>query len=345
MEIFGWLYRIFLANILVSIAMLFIGCSKTENTLETVVTRNPVNIRTMELIARDFVPEKSFYSKLAYKKNLIVKAEQAGKVDALEIRVGQSVEQGDILLRFPPQNYELQTDQLRLAFNDIRDQYLRELNVYHSGGSAKARVDELKTLMNIKERALRHSEELYSIKASFDGIIADVSITPGQAVSAGDTLLTIADPAEYIAEFFVSIDDIDNISEGAVVHIDLDTESLEGSVVQKALVMDPERRAYRVKAELPVSARRSLAGSSQELIVEMDPLEGALLIPLECATISGSRYFVMVNKDGVAEKREIEVRDIIGLELLVGEGLQTGDQLIIDGMHKLTDKSSVREMD
>jgi membrane fusion protein (multidrug efflux system) len=71
-----------------------------------------------------------------------------------------------------------------------------------------------------------------------------------------------------------------------------------------------------------------------ELIKEI--YDRALAVPLYAVITLSDEQFVFIEKDGLAEKRTIELGVLVGWQVQVTSGLQPGDRVIIVG-HRLLD--------
>jgi biotin carboxyl carrier protein len=113
-----------------------------------------------------------------------VTATVSGTVSAIEVRAGQRVEAGQLIARFyaAPETAEL--DRIEREFNL---QLLRTLR----DPSDRTASEALTSLRAQKELAAARLEHL-SVQAPEAGYIGDVRIHPGQHLSAGDIVVTLA---------------------------------------------------------------------------------------------------------------------------------------------------------
>ena len=69
--------------------------------------------------------------------------------------------------------------------------------------------------------------------------------------------------------------------------------------------------------------------------------EGALAIPLYAVITQGEERFVYVDKDGRAEKRQVDLGVLAGWQVQVKAGLEAGERVIVVGHRMLDDGQAV----
>lgn len=116
-----------------------------------------------------------------------LRAKRAATVRAIDVRLGEHVAQGAILVRFASEFEIAELNELRREIDGELAKTLRD----PSDVAARA---ALASLIARRELATVHLEE-FSPRAPRAGVVTDVRIRPGQVVGAGDVLVTLADEA------------------------------------------------------------------------------------------------------------------------------------------------------
>ena len=309
------------------------SCSSNDYEQEEIIKRT--NVRTITVQKEHLTIEKSFYSEVRFKQSMMVSAELSGKIEKLTIAPGTRVAKGQVLLSYPPQNHELRVEQVQLAHHELKKNYDRQVILYKKGAVSKISVDQLKTELDIQARQLEQTDEMYIVEAPFSGLITDVMVNIGKEVVPGERLFSIAKTNEMEVDFFVTSEDINVIQSNAEVKIRIKNDTVSGRVTQKALIMDPIKKAYRVKAEFNNSSLMSTIGNTVMIDVEMEKIEDAILIPWEATKQQNGQFYVFMDQNNIAVKRPVEVDRVVGLKLFVKNGLNPGESLIISGTDKL----------
>jgi len=136
--------------------------------------------------------------------------------------------------------------------------------------AAEARLDAAKASLDLTEIQLSYTE----LKAPFDGIIISRNVEPGEVVSPGQEVISMADLSEVDLKVFVGETDIGRIKPGRQVDVKIDTFpdkiyrgrvsfiSPEGEFTPKIIQTHKERvkLVYLVKITIPNPAMELKSG-------------------------------------------------------------------------------------
>lgn len=101
--------------------------------------------------------------------------------------------------------------------------------------------------------------------------------------------------------------------------------------------VDPKTGTFSVRAEMPNPDRSLLPGEFTKVKVLLDVREQAVEIPNKAIVIEkGGAYAYVVRPDSVVEKRFIETGPQVGNSTIVERGLVKGENIVVEGYHKLT---------
>jgi RND family efflux transporter MFP subunit len=121
---------------------------------------------------------------------------------------------------------------------------------------------------------------------------------------------------------FVTVADTDRVFEGHLDYIDP--------------AADPDTGTLQARAVVPNSEGRLLPGFFVRIRVPGETLEGALLVPeTALSTDLGGRYLLLVDDDGMVQKRYIDPGPLEEDEMrVVLEGLEGGERFITEGLQR-----------
>lgn len=187
----------------------------------------------------------------------------------------------------------------------------------------------------------------YIIRAPIDGtVLNDYALTPGAMISPSSPIVDIADLSRLKATLRVPELKIFVVRPGMPVFLKfaaLPNEEFWGEVTRIDPYVDPATRTSTVEIELDNSAtgnrlRPGMFG--QASIVERE-FKNATLIPQSALHGAGDSRYVFVEKDGVAEAREIKTGLRQGDDIQVTEGLTPGERVVVFGGGNLKDGENV----
>lgn len=302
-----------------------------------------IQVKTQKIVLRDLEIHKTYFGKTQYAQSTRFTAKGAGTIHQLPIKTGQKVNKGDVLIAFPPANHQLQTDQARITYNELKTDYNRQSQLLASGAVSKLSVNQLKNRMQVQQKVLEQMEAVNIIKAPFSGVITDVFVNNGQDIEPGAPFFSMAKTDHIKVEFFVTPKEAPSIQSGSSVTMTLNNgEQLTGKINQKALQIDPKRKAFKVTASFNNTDHSILTGNTVEVRVVSKTLKNAIVIPSNTVMKLSISYYAFVARDGKAIKRKIQLKDRHELQIEVAGGLQPGDELIVAGINKLKENSRIQ---
>lgn len=199
--------------------------------------------------------------------------------------------------------------------------------------SARAQAEQARA--SIGDRVLR---------APFSGYVSLRNISRGAIVQAGAEVATISDLSRIKLDFTVPETMLTAVREGQSIEAKAAAypgESFSGRVESIDPVINPQTRAATVRAILPNPGRKLMPGMLLTVSVVAAARE-SLAVPELALVGEGDRSFVFVIDKGVAKRVPVEtgVRDGQRIEIL--SGLRPGQQVVTEGVVKLSDGQKVR---
>ncbi len=171
----------------------------------------------------------------------------------------------------------------------------------------------------------------YRITAPMTGTILTRSVEPGQVIDLSTPLFTIADLSDLIVETDVDEVYATQIRPGmpALLRLAGETGNLAGTVYFVAPLVDAATGGLDVKIRF-TEPRQVPVGLTVTANIIIDQQDAAISAPRSAiiSNTTGSAVFLLDN--GLARQTPVTVLDWPAERLLVSEGLNAGDQLIVD---------------
>lgn len=102
-------------------------------------------------------------------------------------------------------------------------------------------------------------------------------------------------------------------------------------------LVDPRTGTFSVRAEMPNPGHVLLPGQFTQVKLLLDVREDAITVPLRAVIIEkGGAYIYVVRKNNTVEKRFIELGPEQDNMVVVERGLAAGEQIVVEGYHKLS---------
>lgn len=191
---------------------------------------------------------------------------------------------------------------------------------------------------NLSELETKSTEELIEegrkgIKAEFDGVISEASVTEGAAVTQGMQMFTLQSTEDVCVSINISKYDFDKLKEGQKADITLGSFSYEGTVEKISRIASVnEKGASMINAQVKIDNpdENIFLGVDAKVVVHAATAEDALLVPNSVINIGKDGSFCYVVEDGVIVRRPVETGIASDSETEILSGLDENDAVITD---------------
>jgi HlyD family secretion protein len=200
------------------------------------------------------------------------------------------------------------------------------------------------------------------VTAPFSGIIQTVaaqpsdplrSLQPGDPVTQGQALFTIARSGGYIVKAQVDEQDIAGVRLGQRANVsgqDFPGKTIVGRVADISPVAvkstDATSTAKQVLTTIALDTSPSYLkdGMTVDVDILTTYMPGAIVVPNDAVTKEGSRSYAFVDVKGVARKRTVRIGKRADTQTQIASGLAPGDLLIVGKVPGLADGKRVKPL-
>ena len=215
--------------------------------------------------------------------------------------------------------------------------------------SAQARVESAQIDLNYAD-----------VRAPISGLIGAKEVSIGELVGKGEpTLLATLSTLDPIW-FYCNISEVQYLrAEGAVrrtgkrmEHLSMELILADGSVhsatgrfvfIDRAV--DPSTGTLRARAEFANPEKLLRPGMFARIRVGLGVRPDSILVPERAVTELQGRHFVwVIDADNQATQRSVTVGEILGGSVLIRDGLQAGERIVVEGLQKVRAGAPVQPM-
>lgn len=246
--------------------------------------------------------------------------------------------------------YEETRDRFQAAETEVANAR-RRLRLLEEGASeeeldlARANLDAAARQLELAELQLAYA----TVRTPVDGTVARVLAEPGEMVGQQTALVAIVNDRLIYARIAVperlygSFRGREGSLVARIYPEAYPTEPpFEGTVSTVASVIDAASRTFEVEVAIPNDDGRLRPGMYVNALFVLAEYPDALLIPPAAVHLRDGRRVVYIHRDGIAEEREVSLRELGDGQVIVLGGLVESDQVIVEGGAFLADGSSVR---
>jgi len=233
--------------------------------------------------ATPYQPEVVVQGQLKPWRSVTLTARVAATVEALPPALGDSVSQGDTLIRLSAESRREQLEQARSELERAEADLsgasrLRGENLASQSEYLARKADVAAARAQV--RAARLAIEDTSPPAPFNGVLNRRPVELGDEVQPGDPLVELVQTDRLKATGRVPQQQAGRLERGQPVRVVLlDGRQLRGTLTFIASAAHPETRSFRIEAQLDNPERLRVAGSTATLRIGLDEVLATRLSP------------------------------------------------------------------
>ncbi len=264
-----------------------------------------------------------------------------GKINSLEVSVGDSVEDGQLVAKLDEETLELELFQAKADIKSQKEtlEAMKKKTDTYNRDQRDAQKHMIEKAQATYDILVKKSEDL-SISAPFGGTIVKKNFDEGEMVSANSAIMTIAKEGDLEIEVFVPESDIVKVKTGQKAKITMD--ALPSSEILEAEIFEIEPSStvisdvvyYKAKLKLAKQDERLKFGMSVDADIDTANRPSAVFIPLRSIRNDGDREYVeiLVTEDEKQTTKEVNIKtglrgDDGMVEVL--NGLSGGEEIVI----------------
>lgn len=288
----------------------------------------------------------------------------AGKIVERLVNVGDRVEIGQVIARLDDADLKLAADSAKAAVASARsrcrvasDNLERGKALLPKAIISQATYDTRRNELDAALSALESAEAQFrqatnavgyaTLRADKAGTVTAVMGEPGQVVSAGQTVITLAHAGETEIAVAVPEQDAGHFTIGQRARITLwagPRVSLEGHIREIAGQADAASRTYAVRIAVSGAPQTMRLGMTASVALRIDDEAAGVVVPLASLTESEESPVVfVVNPANEAVRRTpVSMGAIAEGGVRITKGLQAGDVVVTAGVQFLRDGMRVR---
>ncbi|MGB2988111.1 MAG: efflux RND transporter periplasmic adaptor subunit [Phycisphaerae bacterium] len=254
------------------------------------------------------------------------------------LQEGEPVAQGDPIIHLNTDLLQARLERIRAQFNYDQREHRRILGLFEREASSKTELDDARTRRDVSkallDEALAYAKRTVVV-APISGILNRLPMEVGEYVTPGDCVAEIVDIDRVKVVVDVPERDVHYLKVGdtAIIFVHIpQAKEVTGEITYISELADDQTRTTRV--EITVDNREHLLRSGQIVRARLTRriLTDVIMVPLGAVIpLEHGKAVYVVNHDGRAERRLVELGFIKGRSVRILSGLEDGDRLIVAG--------------
>lgn len=309
---------------------------------------------TVVVAASGAAPGSSVDGVVEAVRQTVVAAQVAGAVVGLEVRAGDAVRAGQVLVRLDARAAEqasaatdAQVQAARAALDVATQEYERQRKLFDKAYISEAALQRAEAQFKAAQAqasaqlsqagVARTQSGFFLVRAPYAGVVAEVPVTVGDMALPGRPLLTLYDPSALRVSAAVPQSALAGLTERATVRVELpglaaDAQWPQPGRVQVLPTLDPETHTGTLRVDLPRAPGSPLRpGMFARLWLPQGGDAGRLFIPAAAVLRRTELTAVyVIAADGHAQLRQVRVGPVSGDQVEVLSGLAAGERIAAD---------------
>jgi RND family efflux transporter MFP subunit len=268
------------------------------------------------------------------------------RVVELDLKAGQKVQQGDVLIRLDDTDLRAKLQQAKAAVASAEALYARaatdekrDAQLMRSRTISQQQYDNALASLRSAEADLHRAQaavnevqatlDWATIRSPIEGTVIDKKVDVGDMVTPGQMLVTLFDPKrmQLVASVRESLTRRLQVGQSIGVQVEGLDKQCRGTVSEIVPEAQSASRSFQVKVTGPCPAG-IYTGMFGRILIPLQE-EQVLVIPRRAVRDVGQLELVEVSQNGQVSRRTIRTGRMLGDDVEVLSGLREGEQVVL----------------
>ncbi|WP_197429335.1 efflux RND transporter periplasmic adaptor subunit [Winogradskyella endarachnes] len=324
-------------SVTLSLLVLVIAC---KNEQEQENTKKIKSVATAIAESVDYQREVFATGRVSLSKEVKLSFKTGGIIAQVFVDEGQRVQPGQTLARLKLDEIKAQTDNASLQYNKVQRDLDRTQALFKDSVATLEQLQNAKTQVQAARNSLesagfnlRYSE----IKAPYKGIVLTKLADENELVGSGNPVFyfgALSNTKRIIVN--LTAREIGKIALGNSARVVFDALPdlvFKGKVTEKNEIADMQTNTFSVEISLDDPDGVLYSGFVGKAYIAVAGVKTAIKIPIDALKYAqGEQAAVFVLRNGIAQKKDVNVFTIDGKYILLKDGLEIGDEVITEGV-------------
>lgn len=209
------------------------------------------------------------------------------------------------------------------------------------GQISQAETAHQQALHQLKQAEIAHQQALDGlghtvVKAPMSGYISTLDVKKGQIVGSGQPAATIVEMDKVYVEANVVENIVNRLEVGQEVEVNIpavSNEYITSTISYISPTVDARTQLYTVKVYIDNIDKKVKPGMNGEIKLSMDTVDSTIVVKGNAVLDKDDKKIVFVVEDNIAIEKEVIVGLDTGDYVEIKEGLEEGENIIVEGQH------------
>ena len=306
----------------------------------------PVQVSATEAKTESWTPSTKAVGGLEAVNGIEVANEVPGVIETINFESGDTVEQGDVLIRLDSETDEAALRTRRAEAQLTEQDFQRIANLLARRAVSQSEYDEAKANLDAARARVNEAEAQLNkkiIRAPFDGTLGIRMVDQGEYVPTGTPIVEINMLDPIYVDYTLSEKELANVATGysvAVTVAAMPEKTFAGKVSAINTSVNPETRTVRIRATVDNPENRLRPGMFATIQTRQPEDQTVVTVPRTAISYNtyGDYVFVIEENDSgelTVSRRTVTTGETRDARAAVLSGLQAGETVVAKGLLRL----------
>ena len=321
-----------------------VGCSHKQKAETTEV----IPVKTLAVTSTIETGDRTYVGTVEAPYGSMLSFSAVGTVSQVLTDEGQAVKKGQPLAILDKSTMINAYDVAKSSLKQAQDAYRRMNTLYKKGSLPEIKFIDIQTNLaqaEATERIARKNLSDCVLCAPFSGYISKRSVDLGNNVLSGVGCFKLVKLEDVKVSVSIPEQEISNIHIGQRIGFTvaaLNGKSFIAAVKEKGMDANPLSHTYDVKLIVSNIGHALLPGMVCSVNINTKDKGNAIIVPQESVMLDGNDKFVWVANGSSAHKRSVTTGGVNNQGVIVTEGLESGDEVIVEGQNKISEGTKIK---
>ena len=302
----------------------------------------PVQVVAVDVRLQPVTESLALVGSITPNEMVEIKAETDGIVQEINFNEGERAERGQLLVKLDDTKSAAALAQAEANLQLSEANHERAKQLFNEKLISQQEYDQASSTHAVNQASVDLQRRLLKdarINAPFAGIVGARQISPGQVIARSMILTWLVDLDTVKVEVNVPERYLQELKVGRPLEFSVAAfpgEKFRGEVYFVSPQVNESLRTALIKARIPNAEHKLRGGMFASLELTLQVRDAAIVIPEPAIMSNGDNFSVfVVDKNGNAQVRPIQVGMRLSGKAEVLKGLSAGDKVVVEGIQKL----------
>jgi membrane fusion protein (multidrug efflux system) len=261
--------------------------------------------------------------------------EVEGRIEEFNVTEGAKVHKGQMIARINDRDAKLKVQRAKIELEQNE-------KLYQIDGVSKTKLDEARLNLDVAQTELDKTH----LVATRDGILGDKGADIGEFVNSQRKIATLVAIKSVVVKVGIIEKLVDKVYPGQKILVSVDAypgNIFEGTIQSISPIVTGDSKTFEITAKIPNPDSLLLPGMFARTKIITYEADDAISVPNDALVkTSGGFQIFVVNKDNVAEARDVQVGYVSTEFTQIQSGITPGEIIVVQKPPELKAGSKVK---